>query len=237
MNNNLLIVVLLLIFTIIITIIFTIDTQCTQYFDTNKLSELIYYNEDNSKIDNIANEYTEQEMAIKYIKPDDVVLELGARYGSVTCVISKILNNPNNLVAVEPDSNVWNALRNNLEKNNCKANIHKGFISNKKLSLSLGGYGSTSIVDNNSSIQNLTLQEVKNKYKINDFNTLIVDCEGCFESFLDENPSILNTLTKIMYEKDYPDKCNYDKIEKLLIDNNFKLEENHNDFHLYWLKK
>ena len=230
MNNNLLIVVLLLIF----TIIFNIDLQ---YFDINNLDELIYYNEDNSKIDNNANEYTEQEMAIKYIKPDDIVLELGARYGSVTCIISKILNNPNNLVAVEPDPNVWTVLENNLLKNNCKANIHKGFISNKKLSLSASGYASTSIVDNNSTIPSLTLQEIKNKYKINDFNTLIVDCEGCFESFLDENPSILNTLTKIMYEKDYPDKCNYDKIEKLLIDNNFKLEVNNNDFHLYWLKK
>jgi FkbM family methyltransferase len=222
MNNNLLIVILLLIFTIIITIIFTIDTQ---YFDTNYLSELIYYNEDNTKIDNIANEYTEQEMAIKYIKPDDVVLELGARYGSVTCVISKILNNPNNLVAVEPDSNVWNALENNLEKNNCKANIHKGFISNKKLSLSNSGYGSTSTVDDNSTIPTLTLQEVKDKYKINDFNTLIVDCEGCFESFLDENPTILNTINKIMIEHDQPHKCNYQKITQLLINNNFKLIE------------
>ena len=38
-------------------------------------------------------EKEEQVLAEKYILEDDIVLELGARYGSVSCVINKKLNN------------------------------------------------------------------------------------------------------------------------------------------------
>ena len=78
-------------------------------------------------------------------------------------------------------------------------------------------------IDDNSTIPSLTLDEIKKKYNIKDFNTLIIDCEGCFEMFLDENPTILNTINKIMFEHDEPHKCNYQKITQLLINNNFKL--------------
>jgi len=100
---------------------------------------------------------------------------------------------------------------------------NKGFISNKKLSLKLNGYSSMGEIDDNSTIPSLTLDEIKKKYNIKDFNTLIIDCEGCFEMFLDENPTILNTINKIMFEHDEPHKCNYQKITQLLINNNFKL--------------
>ena len=218
MNNNLLIIVLLFIF---IFILYT--TIQLSHFTTIDIYQMLYYDEKNNKIDNIKEELVEQELALEYIDPDDVVLELGARYGTVTCIISKLLNNPNNIVAVEPDSNVWDALESNLKNNNCNANIHKGFISNKKLSLTNGGYGSMGEIDDNSSIPSLSLDDIKKKYNIKDFNTLIIDCEGCFEMFLDENPTILNTINKIMIEHDQPHKCNYQKITQLLIDNNFKL--------------
>ena len=218
MNNNLLIIVLLFIF---IFILYT--TIQLSHFTTIDIYQMLYYDEKNNKIDNIKEELVEQELALEYIDPDDVVLELGARYGTVTCIISKLLNNPNNIVAVEPDSNVWDALESNLKNNNCNANIHKGFISNKKLSLTNGGYGSMGEIDDNSSIPSLSLDDIKKKYNIKDFNTLIIDCEGCFEIFLDENPTILNTINKIMIEHDQPHKCNYQKITQLLIDNNFKL--------------
>ena len=52
-------------------------------------------------------------MAKEYIKKDDVVLELGARYGSVFCVINSKLSNKNNQVSIEPDSRVWDALEKN----------------------------------------------------------------------------------------------------------------------------
>ena len=37
-------------------------------------------------------ENAEQKIANQFIKEDDIVLELGGRYGSVSCVINKKLN-------------------------------------------------------------------------------------------------------------------------------------------------
>jgi hypothetical protein len=95
-------------------------------------------------------EKEEQCLANKYILEDDIVLELGARYGSVSCIINSKLNNKNNQVVVEPDDRVWDALEKNRNSNNCKFNIVKGFISNKKLDLTNldcwhCGYGATFI--------------------------------------------------------------------------------------------
>ena len=74
-------------------------------------------------------ENIEQDLANMYILEDDTVLELGARYGSVSCTINSKLNNKNNQVVVEPDERVWDALEKNKSSNNCEFNIVKGFNS------------------------------------------------------------------------------------------------------------
>lgn len=171
-------------------------------------------------------EKQEQELAKQYVLEDDVVLELGARYGSVSCTINSKLNNKKNQVVVEPDDRVWDALERNKKTNLCEFNIVKGFISNKKLDLTnlddyYGGYGSTFIENNDTKIPSYTLDEIKNIYKLN-FNVLIADCEGFLEVFFDENPDFYDGLRLIIFEADYPQKCNYDKIKKTLSEKNFK---------------
>ena len=47
-------------------------------------------------------EKQEQDLANRYVLEDDVVLELGARYGSVSCVINSKLTDKKNQVVVEP---------------------------------------------------------------------------------------------------------------------------------------
>ena len=183
------------------------------------------YNEFNEKV-NHRFEKQEQNLAKKYIKKNDVVLELGARYGSVSCVINSKLSNKTNQVSVEPDSRVWEALEKNKKLNNCMFNIVKGFISEKKMDLTNiesyhGGYGSTFIYNENSKIPSYTLDEIKKKFNLK-FNVFVADCEGCLEVFFDENPKIFKDLRLIMFEADYPDKCNYEKIRRLLLQNNFK---------------
>ena len=59
-----------------------------------------------NKVDIEHIEKHEQDLANEYILEDDVVLELGARYGSVSCIINSKLNNKNNQVVVEPDDRV-----------------------------------------------------------------------------------------------------------------------------------
>ena len=154
-----------------------------------------------------------------------LVLELGARYGSVSCIINSKLSNKNNQVSVEPDSRVWDALEKNAKINNCGFNIIKGFIGEKKMALTnlnnYYGYGSTFIYNENSKIQSYTLDEVKKNYNLK-FNVLVADCEGFLEVFFDENPNFYNDLRLIIFEADYPDKCNYKKIREALIKYNFK---------------
>jgi len=198
-----------------------------------------FYDENNNIIDNNSIEYIEQELVNKYILEDDIVLELGARYGTVSCSINKKLKNKHNQISVEPDDRVWNALELNKIKNNCNFNIVKGFISNKKLDLTnlgegLSGYGSTYIENNNTKIPSFSLNETKTKFKINNFNVLVADCEGFLEIFFDENPDLYESLRLIIFEADYADKCNYYKIRQKLILNKFcKILEGHQNV---WIK-
>lgn len=183
-------------------------------------------------------EKTEQDLAKQYILENDIVLELGARYGSVSCTINSKLNNKNNQVVVEPDDRVWDALEKNKVNNNCEFNIIKGFISNKKLDLInldvyIGGYGATFIESNDTKIPSYSLDEIQNKYNLN-FNVLVADCEGFLEVFFDENPNFYDNLRLIIFEADYTEKCNYDKIKSKLIEKKFnKILEGHQNV---WIK-
>ena len=53
---------------------------------------MIFYNENNEIIKHNIYEKTEQNLVNKYINEDDIVLELGARYGTVSCLINSKLN-------------------------------------------------------------------------------------------------------------------------------------------------
>ena len=181
--------------------------------------------ENNNSIDINNIEKPEQDLAEQYIKENDIVLELGARYGSVSCIINSKLNCKTNQVVVEPDERVWNALERNRKANNCEFHIVKGFISDKKLdlinlNLYYNGYAATFIENENTKIDSFRLQDIMKTYNLN-FNVLVADCEGFLEVFFDENPDFYNNLRLIMFEADYSDKCNYNKIENNLINKGF----------------
>lgn len=195
--------------------------------------------ENNKLVDILHVEKPEQDLVNKYILQDDIVLELGARYGSVSCIINSKLKNKQNQVVVEPDSRVWGALEKNKIRNKCEFHIVKGFISNKKLGLTnlnqcLNGYGSTFIENDKSTIPSFTLNEIKEKHKLN-FNVLVADCEGFLEVFFDENPDFYDNLRLIIFEADYVEKCNYNKIKTVLKTKKFvKLLEGHQNV---WIKQ
>ena len=198
-----------------------------------------FYNEHNNLIDNNSIEKPEQDLVNQYILEDDVVIELGARYGTVSCAINKKLKNKKGQISVEPDDRVWNALDNNKIKNNCNFNIIKGFISNKKLDLTnlgvcMNGYGATFIENNDTKIPSYSLDEIKTQYDINKFTALVADCEGFLEVFFDENLELYTDLRIVIFEADYADKCNYDKIKQNLILHKFvKIIEGHQNV---WIK-
>lgn len=199
--------------------------------------DLIYYNEKEELINHKVIESTEQRLSEKHIKPEDVVLELGARYGTVSCLVNRIINDKKNHYVVEPDNLVWNALEDNMEINECKFNIIKGVISSKdnKYKLEGSGYAKTSVIDNTYGVSQIETYEIPDA----PFNTLIADCEGYLETFYNENKDFFKKINKIIMECDMPDKCNYQYLLNELFNIGFKVEEHVVEFGLnfYVLKK
>ena len=167
------------------------------------------YNEKGKPV-NCNAEIVEQNLVKTYVKPDDKVLELGARYGSVSIVTNKILNDKSSHYVVEPDSAVWECLKTNMILNDCNFNIIKGVISKKKLNVYQNNYSTytyepkvSCAEDEKSSVECYEIPKI-------DFNVLIVDCEGFFETFYNENKSFFKGLKTIIFESDEPERCNYD---------------------------
>lgn len=177
---------------------------------------------ENDELIDIGNyERQEQLFTDKYVTSDCVVLELGARYGTVSCVINKKISNPANQVSVEPDEQVWAALEENMIKNNCEFHVVRGIISKTPMNLRRLGSATTCEKADRSSLEMYTLEEIEEKYSLK-FNTLVADCEGFLETFFDENPKMYKELNLIIMEKDFASKCNYPKLEKELAANGFK---------------
>ena len=221
-KNNIYFKLFIIIAFIVLLLYFLYKMNFLEYYENNinDIDNLIFHDENNNIINHELIEKDEQDIANQYIDPDNVVLELGARYGTVSCVINKLLNNKTNQVVVEPDEKVWNALENNKIQNNCEFHIVKGFVSNKTFSLSDASYGSSASESEDTQIKSYSLQDIEAQYNLK-FDTLVVDCEGCLEIFFDDYPHMYSQLKNITFEEDYVDKCNYDKIKKKLEEHGF----------------
>ena len=178
-------------------------------------------NEKGEVINTAVVEAAEQSMVREFIREDDVVLELGARYGSVSCTINQILKNKKNQVSIEPDYRVWSSLENNRNSNGCEFGIIKGFVSRKKLNIVAKGYDTTFTPDESSNVECLTLNEIEEKFNLQ-FNVLVADCEGFLEIFFEENPEFYSKLDKVIFEADREDFCNYEVIRENLRSRGFQ---------------
>ena len=192
-----------------------------------------FMDENNNRIDVDTTEKEEQDQANEYIQSDDCVLELGARYGTVSVVINRKLQNPSDHVVVEPDEDVWAALENNKLNANSSFHILKGIISNKKMSLEKGGYGTSQVEDQNSALPHFTLQEASDLVS-KPFTVLVADCEGCLFQFLSENKELLTSLRLILMEEDMPHKCDYAAVKQILQEHSF--QETKPGFHSVWTR-
>tara|TARA_R110001599_G_scaffold321047_1_gene531580 strand:- start:649 stop:1212 length:564 start_codon:yes stop_codon:yes gene_type:complete len=184
-----------------------------------------FYNEKGDIIDYTKYETCEINQANKYVKPDDCVLELGARYGGVSVAINNKLNNKRNQVSVEPDKLVWDALEKNIKNNNCEIELIKGTISKNKQKIIGKGWGTRTVAGGD--IDNYEIPKKP-------FNVLIADCEGFLETFYRENTEFFKQLRLVIFEKDAPKKCDYDFIIAELLRLGFK--EQKGSFHSVFIK-
>jgi FkbM family methyltransferase len=201
-------------------------------------------NPDLSILDDLGNdvrgyEVPEREQAIRHVRPDDVVLELGARFGGVSIVTNHILSDRKAHVVVEPDSRVWAALYLNRQRNGCEFQIIEGIVSDKKKRLVLDpgiGYGTyAELSDDDSGVAIWSLPQIRERCAISTpFTVLIADCEGCLFEFLEENPHIYDDVRLMMIEEDAPDRCDYASIAERLTEKGWMHIER--GFHSVWIK-
>lgn len=173
-------------------------------------------------------EFPEHELVRQFIEPHMTVLELGARYGTTTFAIAAQQGNSGKLVAVAPDHRVWTVLDDNLKKHSCNAKVLRGVVGTVKRNVSEGGYGTRAAVRTHGPLvrrvgkndaleageQGQTskwheqfsatptpLSKLQSDMNMS-FDTLLIDCEGCVEYFLQENPDVLKQVSTILMEAD-----------------------------------
>lgn len=178
------------------------------------------YDENGIQINTSVCEYPEQCLAFSYIDSDAIVLEMGARYGSVSCIINKKLSNKLNQISVEPDPTVWSTLDKNIKRNKCTVRVFKGFVSKKNRQLLSYGYAATSIVSDSSTIPSASVETIESQYGLM-FDTLVADCEGFLGEFFEEHPHLYQQLKTVIFEADYPQKCDYESLRTNLLKNGF----------------
>lgn len=166
-------------------------------------------------------ELPEQKMAIRYIKGNEKVLEIGGNIGRNSLIIASLLNNQKNLVVLESDYNIYKQLTENRNINNYNFFIENSALSKKKLIQNHWNTIPSDVLRPNYKWVNiLDWKQLYNKYNIK-FDTLVLDCEGAFYYILQDMPEILDNINLIIMENDYWDINEKKYIDSILSKKNF----------------
>ena len=158
-----------------------------------------------------------------YVPRDATVLELGARFGTVTCAISRRLGYSSRQVSVEPDPEAFKALSANVAANGCAVDLVHGAVSQRPLfsmpamisRRRAGGYATRTMSGQQCagkrcqqlstySIRQLAERLSAKLAKNVTFDTLVIDCEKCWGTLMQEELAFLRSpgLRRILYELD-----------------------------------
>lgn len=199
-------------------------------------------------------EVVEHEFVYKYVRSSDVVLELGARYGTTTCAIACTLKNSGKVVAVEPDRGVWEYLRENVKSHSCASTVFFGAVSDVPLAVLNQGYGTRTLKPLNATKEVITAASshmmLHQLHKVMDmqFTVLLIDCEGCITHLLPDNlqrlAHLLRRVRVILLEGDmstlapdcFIDCVDYDIWKKRFMEIGFDVVEETTDPNLRFIK-
>ena len=194
----------------------------------DEVDAIPYYDEYGRVIDHKNIERDEQTLARKHIRPDHKVLELGSRYGTVSCMINSLLSDPTQHVAVDPAVEVLPALMRNRESHGAQFHVVTGVISRVPMQVcqtpDFNQYATFTLPTATPNTTSFTLEEIQEKYNIK-FNCLVADCEGFLEQFFKENPKILEQLDTVMFEADLWQRCDYGFVRGVLELSGFKVTD------------
>ena len=155
-----------------------------------------------------------------YLPPSAVVLELGARYGTVSCAISHRQAKSGLRLSLEPDATAYKIHSANVRANGCAGHTLLAAASRKPLfkhptlrATSPKPSGNFLRTENCSAgceqrktysvpqLADVLSQRVGHRVQ---FDSLVVDCEGCFMALLEDEADFLRDpiLERIFYEVD-----------------------------------
>ena len=94
----------------------------------------------------------------------------------------------------------------------CNFILHRGIIGAGGYVLSGVQYGKKAHREKGvAGIPHLSMREAEQTYGLR-FDTLLIDCEGCINDFLKENPGALENVKLILLEADQPKTVKYPKV-------------------------
>lgn len=165
---------------------------------------------------NKADEYPEQEMAVRFIKPESVVLEIGANIGRNTCVIATILQDDSNLVTLETMPDSVKKLEDNRALNGFRFHIEPSALSKRSLIQKDWCTEVSEVVKEGFvKVNTITWTQLVQKYPL-PFDTLVADCEGALTYILRDEPDMLLPFKTVILENDYGRLEDYQTVHNIL---------------------
>ena len=151
-------------------------------------------------------EIPEMLMALRFLKGDEKILEIGGNIGRNSLIISHIMGkNQENLVVMESDEETASQLIDNRNINNRIFQVENSALSKRKL-IQKGWMThvteSDVLPEGHKWVKTISLPELRAKYNIK-FDTLVLDCETAFYYILKDYPEILDGINLIIMENDY----------------------------------
>lgn len=167
-------------------------------------------------------ELPEQKMAVRFLRPEDRVLEIGGNVGRNSLIIASIVGQ-NSLVVLESDPDIAKELEENRNANGMTFAIEALALSARPL-IQRGWDTSVSdtVPEGYKRVQTITLKELNTKYAKLPFTSLVLDCEGAFYYILLDMPEILDGINTIIMENDYYDTSHKEYIDTTLTAKGFR---------------
>jgi len=214
-------VIILLIIILIIIIIFNNKEKKPEMVIDYNVKLNILHSKLNLKYGSFNEELPEQKMAVRYLKGNEKVLEIGGNIGRNSLIIASIIINNNNFVSLESDKEIANQLIENRDLNKFTFAVENSALSKRKLIQKGWDTKPSEIIEEGyKEVNIISYNELLEKYNIN-FDTLILDCEGAFYYILMDMPEILNNIKLIIMENDYNDITHKNYIDDQLIKRGF----------------
>lgn len=165
-------------------------------------------------------EFSEQKMAVQFLRESDKVLEIGGNIGRNSLIIASLLRE-DSLVTLESDPGIARQLEENRDANGMRFAIEASALSLRPL-IQKGWDTMVSdvVLDGYKKVPTLSLIDLRKKYPI-PFTALVIDCEGAFYYILQDMPEILDGIHTILMENDYRDVSHKEYIDATLRQKGF----------------